>query len=351
MELVTLTRRPGAPWRPSLDEPGTRRVGAFAALPAVIARFGVDPASLLEEARLAPSVLAHPQKRIEWESLARLLRLAAERTNCPHFGLEAGRAWRLADLGLVGDLMQNSPTVGDALRQLVVHQHLNSEGALAFMQRQDDAVDLGYAVYVPFAESTKAIYDVALVVAVNIMRELCGEDWSPSEVLLPYSAPLDIAPYQQRFGARLQFDAPLCAIQFNGRWLAATVPGADSRRLRRPHGQASAERGALLDQVHRAVRTLLLHRNVSGADLAQVLAMHRRTLNRRLKAEGATFQEALDRVRLAMAKEFLRDSDLPLSEIADALGYAHSTAFLTAFRRWTRTTPGGWRKAERGPRA
>jgi Arabinose-binding domain of AraC transcription regulator, N-term len=107
-------------------------------------------------------MLAQPTGRIPWEALARLLTLAAERTACPHFGLLAGREWRLSDLGLLGELVRNSSTVDAALHELVANQHLNSEGALAFLLRQGDAVDLGYAIYVPFAESTRQIYDAVL---------------------------------------------------------------------------------------------------------------------------------------------------------------------------------------------
>jgi AraC-like DNA-binding protein len=77
--------------------------------------------------------------------------------------------------------------------------------------------------------------------------------------------------------------------------------------------------------------------------------MHRRTLNRRLSAEGTTFQHVLDRVRFAVAKELLQNSELSLPEIAYALGYANSVAFIPAFRRSTGTTPGAWRQSSRQP--
>ena len=128
------------------------------------------------------------------------------------------------------------------------------------------------------------------------------------------------------------------------------APSEDGRdtngRLRVAREQASAaDRGVLADKVHRAVRTLLLHGKASGADISQALAMHRRTLNRRLTAEGTTFQQVLDRVRFAVAKELLENSELALPEIASALGYANSVAFIPAFRRWTGTTPGAWRQS------
>jgi AraC-like DNA-binding protein len=110
---------------------------------------------------------------------------------------------------------------------------------------------------------------------------------------------------------------------------------------------AGLEPGALDDPSNRIAHAgaLLLHGKNSGADLAQVLAMHRRTLNRRLHAEGTTFQQVLDRVRFAVPKELIEDSRVALHDIAAALGYAGLAPFMRAFRRWTGTTPGAWRQS------
>jgi AraC-like DNA-binding protein len=74
-----------------------------------------------------------------------------------------------------------------------------------------------------------------------------------------------------------------------------------------------------------------------------MLAMHRRTLNRRLKAEGTTFQQVLDNVRFTVARQLLSGSDVPLDDVAATLGYAGVNPFMRTFRRWTGTTPGRWR--------
>jgi len=338
-------------WRPQSGEPGTRRVGAFTIIPALIRQFDVDPELVLAEAGVSSETLAQPSNRIGWESVARLLRVAAAQTGSPHFGLRAGREWRLSDHGLLGELTRHSPTVDWALHNLIVNQHLNSEGALGFLLSQGEFVDVGYAIYVPFAESTGQIYDAVLAAIANIMRDICGDQWRPSEVFFAHSAPEDIGPYRECFDAPLRFDSALSAVRFPKKWLTQPVVGADPEllRLALEHAKA-ADRGALTDKVHRVVRTLLLHGRASGVDLAQALAMHRRTLSRRLSAEGMTFQQVLDRVRFAVAKELLEDSALPVSEIAYALGYADSVAFIPAFRRWTGMTPGAWRPSSRTPR-
>jgi AraC-like DNA-binding protein len=79
--------------------------------------------------------------------------------------------------------------------------------------------------------------------------------------------------------------------------------------------------------------------------------MHHRTLNRRLKAEGTTFQQLLDEVRFEAACQLLDTGHIPITEIAVSLGYAETSAFSRAFRRWSGATPvDRRRKSQQEPR-
>jgi AraC-like DNA-binding protein len=77
----------------------------------------------------------------------------------------------------------------------------------------------------------------------------------------------------------------------------------------------------------------------------------RRTFNRRLKDHGVTFADTLDVVRFEAAQQLLRDTDLAIGEIGTALGYAESSPFVRAFRRWSGDSPNAWRcQAKRAQR-
>lgn len=144
----------------------------------------------------------------------------------------------------------------------------------------------------------------------------------------------------------MRFNAEFCAVRFPATWMMHSVKGADAKRLRLVKALAqAADPAGFVQRVNRSLRTPLLHGKGSGADVAQTLALHQRTLNRRLRVEGTTFQQVLDRVRFAVAKELLEDSTASMSKIAFALGYADDVSFIRAFRRWTGTTPGAWRES------
>nr|WP_272887020.1 helix-turn-helix transcriptional regulator [Phenylobacterium aquaticum] len=70
-----------------------------------------------------------------------------------------------------------------------------------------------------------------------------------------------------------------------------------------------------------------------------------RSFQRRLSREGVAFSDLLDAARLEMAKRLMRHSDVPLTEIAMAIGFAEPAVFSRFFRRATGQTPSAWRAA------
>lgn len=327
--------------------PSQQRVGGFTCVPTLIRELGADPAPIFERCGLPPDAFDVASNWVPYVALGRVLSEAAARTACPHFGLLAARAWRLSDLGVPGDLMRHAPTVGVALAEFVLHHHLNSEGALAFLIRRAGVADFGYAIYDPEARGTLQLYGAAIGIGANVLREICGAGFSPSEVYLAHSPPVDTAPYRQYFRSPVRFNAEFSALRFPESVLERPIEASDPARFRRARAAADALGGSdILQSVRRALRTLLLHGTASGADVAQVLQMHRRTLNRRLSSAGSTFQRVLDEVRYSVAKELLENSTVPMHDVAAALGYAGLTPFMRAFRRWSGTSPGDWRKTK-----
>ena len=326
----------------------TQRVATLVHLPQLLRQLGADPDDILRRAGLDAAALSHPENRVSYSQVGIVLDCAAAATSCPHLGLLVGRLARLTHLGLLGDVMRHSESVGTALESLAVYHHLNSDGGLVFLLRRGDFVDLGYAIYDPSAIAGAAqIYDVIMSAAMNFMMDMCGSQWRPYELFLPHARPRETAQYRALFKVTPRFDSELCALRFRARDLALPVVGADPKAYRLAEERARrAGPPDLLQQVYRGVRRLMVDNRHSGNDLAQMLSMHRRTLNRRLKAHSTTFQQVLDDVRFEVARDLLANSNVPLDDVAATLGYSAVTPFMRTFRRWSGTTPGQWRRNE-----
>jgi AraC-like DNA-binding protein len=327
------------------DEPSSQRAGGLIEIPALLREFGVDSAEVLTRVGLPATALDHIDNRIAFTAVDALLGECVARTGCAHFGLLVGSCWGLSHFGVLGQLMQHSRTVGEALRSLTVYQHLHSDSGAVFLLEHKAAISLGYAIYRKDVRHPDHIYDAAMAIACNLLRELCGSYWAPSEVVLSRASPVDEAPYRQHLRAPLRFDRAHSAVRFPAHWLKRALPHADPERRRAVAAALEAkDSGRLVFRLHRALRLLLLTGKSAGDDLAHTLSLHRRTLSRRLRAQGTTFQKVLDEVRLEVARHLLERTRAPIDDIAAALCYSDVTAFTHAFRRWTGTTPALWRK-------
>ena len=91
--------------------------------------------------------------------------------------------------------------------------------------------------------------------------------------------------------------------------------------------------------VENAIAPLLPHGRAGIGAVAEQLGVSRRTLARRLAAEGLTFARALDALRFDLAKRYLQEPRLPISQIAWLLGYGATSAFDHAFERWSGQAP------------
>ena len=317
----------------------------------LLAERGVDPAAILAGTGLAPSSFGDTELRIPYAVGGGVLARCAAASRIPHFGLLVGARFELAMFGVLGQLIRNSPTVGDALQQLVRHLHLHDRGAIAFTMDLGRAqTALGYAVYRSDTPGIAEIYDLALSVAASMMRALCGGSWRPDLVTLAHRAPADAAPYRRHFGAPVRFDGPHSELVFSSRWLdlrlSDAAPAARLAAERIATAQELRER--LGERVHRIVKGLLVSGDLSSQRVAAIVGIHERVLRRRLHGEGTSLAAIVDRARLEGARALLDETELSLPDIAAALAYSDATAFSRAFRRWTGTTPNAWRNRGSG---
>ena len=280
-------------------------------------------------------------------ALGRLLTLSVARTNCPHFGLLVGQRSTILSLGLVGRLMQHSDTIGAALRCLVSNLNIQNRGAVPSLLVVGEVALLRYAVYQADTEGAEQIADGALAVAVNAVRALCGSGWNPTELLLPRTTPADVGPYRRHFRAPIRFNQEIATIVLSVRDLERRIAGADpllrvllEERIQQQKGLPGSE---FPDDIRRLLRMRLTSQRCSAQDIAGVLAMHRRTLNRRLQVGGTGYRAITNEIRFEIARQLLEGTATPLSQIAAALGYSEASAFTRAFRRWSGQTPTAWR--------
>jgi AraC-like DNA-binding protein len=290
----------------------------------------------------------NPENRIAFEALGRLFSECSTLTGCGHFGLLVGECFELNGLGAIGYLMRNSPTVGEALRALLLHLYLHDRGAVPILINLEAShVLLGYSIYRHGTPGAAHLYDVAIAIGYRALKEICGATWKPLRVQFSHVRPKDSLPYRRLFGPHVRFDAEVSGIVFAASWLGHAIAGADPN-LRALVVQAIQQTSAnsamsFADLVRGALHQMVLSGTSSAGNVALLFGMHERTLRKRLTAERTSLHQLVSQTRFELAKQLLENTELPLSEIASALRYADAAVFSRAFRGWSKTSPRDWR--------
>ncbi|HEX5657041.1 MAG TPA: AraC family transcriptional regulator [Polyangiales bacterium] len=263
----------------------------------------------------------------------------------PYFGLRIGEASDLFDFGEYGVLLLTSNSGRALVERVASYIHLLHDAARVSLEEQEDRVRIAH--WFEGVESCRANDDSVMAGFVCRVRSALGPAWSPIALELTYARPRDAEAYEQFFGCPVRFDRPQRSFTLPRALLDMALPFGHlgqvvaswaSAQTRAPDKQsiASAVRSALLSHDPHEAWT---------ADLiGKSLGISRRSLERWLSAEGTSFRGVVDDLRLQLAKTYLEDPSRDLKTIATQLGFSDSRAFARAFKRWTGSTPGAFRR-------
>lgn len=166
-----------------------------------------------------------------------------------------------------------------------------------------------------------------------------------------HKAPADLSWHEKTFGCPIEFNAdkniaymPLdfLDIKLGGRLqsLRPIVKSYLNRKvIKNPLFDSS-----MAHTVERLLPSIFGLRKSSLPDVAEILGVSSKKLQRLLKEEGATYSDILENVRQGMAKRLLFESDISISHLAVLLDYSSTTAFNTACKRWFGVAPRQYRK-------
>lgn len=327
---------------------GSVRISVARHLPQVLRDFGLDVADVLATAGLSPDLLDDPESLIEYAELQRLLVASEKLTKCDYIGLLAGRSNRLADYGLAGRAALCAPTAGEALHTFARHFNLHSSATTVSILTSGGVARLVYAISVGGLTDTRQLQLGAVAAAYNILRELCGKQWMPTVLTFATRAPTNLRPLHHLFHAPLRFDSSESAVVFELHWLDQPLAPVDPALRRQVKAEVDARQAAIeadfAAEVRRILRKQIVGGNTGMDETSALLGMHRRTLDRHLHRHGLRYGELCESVQEDMARQLLRDTQMQVQQIAEALQFSTAANFATAFRRWTGVTPTEYRR-------
>lgn len=309
---------------------------------------GLDVDVLFRDAGLDIAVLDEPAGRLSIDDVSALWELAVARSGKPTLGLSRELAATYGKLGVVGYAMMACPTLLSALQRLVRYMNVLSNAA-TFALTEDAE---GYWFELGHEGGERPVprqrVEFGMLTMLSFCSWITGRDFNATRVEFVYPEPADARPHRLAYGCPVRFGQPANRALFRKSELAFPLSARDPA-MAALHERLVEEQLERLECAQTSLRVRgVLALRLSQAEprreqVAAALKVSDRTLQRRLQAEGTSFQQLLDDTRRELAQRYLRKPRTSLSDVAELLGFEDQSNFFRACKRWFGESPGRYR--------
>lgn len=299
------------------------------------------------EAKLSRFDANHRMSYSDWWEALEVLR---DTTGKPHIALELGAMMAPAYAGVLGYLSLSCDYLGEALIRFERYQSLLYGGSEAQVSVDGEAMRFTWPLGKGY--STRESDETLLAALVQYTRLLADDDQqNPLRVGFLYDPPADLEPYRAFFRCPIEFNSPNLFVEVDQKQLAMPTSQGDPALKALLDRQAETlleslpDQDTFLQQLSEVLLRLMQDGSPSLKEAAAQMAMSERSLHRRLEERDTNFKDFLHNTRYKLARQYLMDRRLNLSEIALLLGYSEQSAFSRSFKQWSGVTPRQWQKA------
>ena len=274
---------------------------------------------------LNPQATSLPEARV-WE----LFELASQTMDMPTIGLQTGAELRIGDLGTFGKELEQCLT----LRHILVHyigmvnrfsSHARfwleeTENGIWFCRHGIDLIDVG----------KEYVEQFTVQLMIRLVQLAAGDAWIPARIRVQSTAARLYREYTL-------FDS--IAIEYSQQASSVLIPRVMMLQIVQ-HEDADP----VIQQIRKDASVDIGRQSLSLDEMSNRMGYSKRSLQRRLSINGLDWRRLMDQVRLEKAVGLLQSNETSLIQLAYELGFTDQANFGRAFRKWTGTSPGSYRK-------
>ncbi len=346
-------------------EPITVSATVLAQLFLYLESLQVDIDTFLRSLGIEPETVRSPDAYIPVETYLRIQDEAAEHVHDPYLGLHMGEFAQPASWSILGYLMMNCKTLGEAFEKSGRYQRIIGNMI-------DARVEIGLgklrAVYFtpPHApKMSRHCFEATFSSSVRLARTLSGLPLNPLEVTFTYPKPESRGEYERIFNCPVHFGQKDNSMTLDMRMGNFPVRmanpsllehfeqyaqdfiaqmGVEQRRDMGVEQRRDEERNnATTQAVTKIILAHLDDESLSIEKVAREMAVSVRTLQKRLESEGMVFSDLLRDIRQRLAKKYLREN-YSVEQITYLLGFSEPSVFRKSFKKWMGVTPREYRE-------
>jgi AraC-like DNA-binding protein len=315
----------------------------------LVTSLGGDPVALLEAVGIHPSLLDRERSGIPRIQMVELFEAAATQLACQDFGMRLAAVQAAYGatkaLGPLDVAMRNAPTLGDAYRYCAKHLSKYSNSTQLALEPLPgerrvlmliDALLLGgthlrQSVEHAFALTQHGIHSI------SAGQARAREVWFTHQPLAPLSM------YRAHFNAVVRFGQSINALVLDEEDLALSLSNSDPELYEMAtqfiDRRFPASSMPLSMRVRINIARLMVEGDCTQDRVAIAVELHPRTLQRRLRDEGTSFEAIKDSVRRDVALRYLQQPEVSLVQVTAILGYSETSVLSRSCMRWFRSSP------------
>ena len=310
-------------------------------LPELISELGGDSHEYCDRVGINPAIIGTYDNFVPFSALSTLLGLCAQELGTPDFALRLASRQDPDILGPVAIAARSAETIGDALHGVARYAHVYSPALAVELIMGDTEVSYGLDTVLHRLPHRSHVVELALGVTLQTFRMMAGHDFHPTHISFQHPRISEMRVYTDYFGCSVEFGSDRNLLTFPRgvmhRHLPRVDPLAYDLAVRFMAGRNPNV------AFHDAVSALIVRSLPAGVatldQVASLMLLHPRTLQRRLASEGRTFESLVDDSRRELAHSLLANTDVPLSAVSRQLGYSEPSTLTRSCKRWFSTTP------------
>ena len=279
---------------------------------------------------------------------------AVQLTENDAFGLSLIKYFNLPYLNSLASLAQASQNIEQALQVLEQFHCLVSDNVAIEVICEHE---IKIRIMNKTASETWLPDDIEIAFALILQygASLPAQEIKPLRLRLTRKKPDNLEHYSRIFDCPIEFEAAEASIYFSRDVLLYPIPSANGVLFsqfeqllneRLPKQKRGSAIGHLKHRTILFLKSLPSQKIPGLQETATHFCMSSSCFKKHLQAEGSSFQQLADQVRKERALELLANSEMSLKEAAYHLGFANSSAFNRAFKRWTNENPKEYRETQ-----
>lgn len=306
---------------------------------------GCSPNALLQRAGIAPELLNSTKARVSIQQYGNLWIELANAMNDEFFGMDR-RPLRRGSFQFLSKILLHCEYLEQAIQQAIEFFNLMFDDLKADLIQHN-----GIAKIIIHDDSSKPMFTYACywMLLHSLMCWLSGQRIHLAFMQVKASIPIAHQDYQTRFCSDIRYQSRLNSLAFDAQYLKLPIKQDAASRYQflqgTPHNLLVRFKNpyALSQQIRKQLLDLTPSEWLDLNELARRLHISEATLQRRLKAEGFSYQQLKNNIRRDRAIELLLHSNQSLQQISECLNFHDPSAFHRAFKKWTGLNPGHYR--------